>query len=410
MDSNSHEVKVPESTGSLRVLFKVFLSLLIVGAGVAGAAYIKNMKPETRKRKPVQMAALVKVQPVFPETRQVVVEAMGSVIPAREMVLKSRVAGEIVAIHPQFNEGGFLEKGALVFKIDPQDYTLDIIRKKKAVASADFALKLEQGHQDVARREWELLNDSQPATQEDLDLALRVPHLQKARSDLAAAMADLEQANTNLERTRVYAPFNTIVRSSDVEMGSQVSPQEPLAQLVGVDTYWVQVSIPIDRLKWITIPRGKNAQGSPVRIFYRGEFQRDGEVIKLLADLDPQGRMARVLVAVKDPLDLKLSSDNRLPTLLLGEYVRVEIEGQTVDNVYRLSRATLRDNARVWVADEEDKLDIRTAEIVWREADAVLVKKGLYPGERVVVSDLAIPVHGMPLSVQADVSKKVEKR
>ncbi len=395
------EPTAPRRTGRGWTALKVLLPLLILFAGIAGASYIKKKAPATRKRPPVKMTSLVEVQSVRPDSHQVTVSAMGVAIPAREMVLKARVSGEIIRMHRDFSEGGFLKKGERILRLDGKDHELAVIQKRRAVTEAEYLLKLELGRQDVAQREWELLKGDTPASPEDVELATRKPHLDKARADLAAARAELARAERDLARTIVRAPFNAIVRTTHVELGSQISAQEPLAELVGVDAYWIQASVPIDRLKWIDAPRVTGEPGAPARVIYRQEFERSGVVIKLLGDLAPEGRMARVLVEIPDPLDLKNPGGDR-PRLLLGEYVRVEIQGRRLDQVYRIPRSALRDNARLWIADEEDKLEIRAVDIVWRDADSVLAAGGLRPGDRVVASDLAAPAPGAPLSIRGE--------
>ena len=381
-----------------RWVAKGLLPLVVVGAGVFGMSYIKNSSPKAKKRPPEKHAALVQVEPLALSSQRVTVSAMGSVIPASEIELKSRVAGEVVEVSPDFVEGGFLKAGQPILKIDPQDYLLDIEQKKSAVTSARYALKLELGHQDVAKREWELLNQGKPADPLDLELALRKPHLEKARADLAAAEADLKQAKLILARTRVAAPFNAIVRSETVEVGSQVAAQEMLGELVGTDAYWVKASIPVDRLDWIRIPRKAGESGSHARVFYGDQQETAGQVIKLLGDLEAEGRMARILVAVEDPLGLKAGRGDQ-PPLLIGEYVRVEIEGRELKDVYRIPRAALRDNESVWIATADGRLEIRKVETLWRDADTVLLRDGLSPGELLVTSDIAAPVEGMALKV-----------
>jgi hypothetical protein len=128
-------------------------------------------------------------------------------------------------------------------------------------------------------------------------------------------------------------------------------------------------------------------------------------VIRLLGDLEPDGRMARVLVAVPDPLDLGRPADDRMP-LLIGDYVRVEIHGRRIDGVYRIPRSALRDNTRVWVATDQDRLSIRTVAVAWRDAETVLVQRGVAPGERLIISDLPAPVAGMALRIKGESPEK----
>lgn len=382
--------------GKWRWAFNILLCMIFIAVGIAGANYIKKTTPKARKRPPARIVPLVVTKTVSPTQHQVVVTAMGTVIPAQEMTLKSRVTGEVIQIHSEFIEGGYIKKGTEIIKIDDQDHKLAIARRESAVASSEYALKLEMGYQDVAKREWELLKGNQPADEKDIELALRKPHLAKAKADLAAAKAELKQAQLDLSRTTIRAPFNAVIRSKNVEIGSQVSTQDQLAELVGTDVYWIRVSIPVERLRWVRIPRADDGPGSEVRVLYRNGFHRQGKVIKLLGDLETEGRMARILVSVKDPLDIE-SSANGQPPLLIDEYVRVEIDGQMLENVYRIPRSALRDNTNLWLVDDENRLEIRPVQTVWRDTDIVLLREGLEPGDRFIISDLSKPVVGMPV-------------
>ena len=382
-----------------RWIVNVFLSLAVIGAGITGAAYISKSAPKANRRPPQKMTPLVQVVQVQPETHKVIVSAMGTVIPAREIVLESRVSGEIVFLHPEFTEGGFLEKGAQILRVDPQDYSLALTLAQAMVKDAESKLKQLEAEAESARDEWRnLYQDRQKGDSEPPPLLVKEPQLSAARAMLTAEKADVQKARLNLARTRIRSPFNTIVRAKNVDIGSQVSGQEKLAELVGTDEYWIQASIPVDRLSWIKIPRKRDESGSKVRIFYRNADERTGRVIKLLGALEAEGRMARILVEVKDPLGLKTAGNYQMP-LLIGEYVRIEIDGRQLQNVYRIPRATLRDDANLWIVSNDGKLDIRQVEIIWRDTQTVLLREGLEPGDRLIISDLPSPIPGMPVQV-----------
>jgi RND family efflux transporter MFP subunit len=293
--------------------------------------------------------------------------------------------------------------GDEVLRIDPVDYELAVRQKQSKVANSVYGMKLEQGYQDVAKREWELLGGKEDAKASDVELALRKPHLRKARADLGAAEAELAQARLNLARTRIHAPFNAVVRSRNVAIGSQVSTQDTVGELVGTDAYWIQASVPVDRLSWIAVPRRSGEAGAVVSIRYGGgRWTRDGQVIKLLSDLEPGGRMARILIEVDDPLDLAAnapSTQTHRPPLLIGEYVLMDIQGPEVADVFRIPRTALRDDDHVWIAGPGGTLSIRKVSPVWRGSETVLVADGLAEGDRLVVSELPAPVEGMPVRV-----------
>ncbi|BBO71510.1 hemolysin D [Desulfosarcina alkanivorans] len=376
-----------------RWLANLLLCLVIIAVGLGLAEYIKKTSPKAQKRVPQRNVPRVTVLALYPGDHQVSVSAMGSVVPAREMTLKSRVSGQVESIHPEFMTGGFIGQGERILKIDPEDYRLALARKESQLTNAQYELKVEMGYQEVAQREWTLLNSGKPAKPADVELALRKPHLAKAQSDVAAAQAELDQARLNLSRTDIRAPFNAIVRNQYVEIGSQVSTQDALADLVGTDEYWIRVSLPVDRLRWLRIPTRRSEAGSTATFHYRGH-QGSGRVIRLLGDLETQGRMARILVSVKDPLGLKAPQHDR-PPLLIGEYVRVAVQGERLTGVYRIPRSALRDNGTIWMVDASDTLRIQPVDTVWRDERMVLIANHIRPGDRLVVSDLAAPVDGM---------------
>jgi RND family efflux transporter MFP subunit len=381
-----------------RRLLRLIIALVIIAAGIAGAAYLKKSAPKTQKKPPVKWVPAVQVESLQPTRYQVMVSAMGTVIPARQIVLKSQVSGQIQWIHPEFTEGGFLKKGDLIIQLDDADYQLALAQKKKDLADSRYAFKIELGHQEVARREWKLLSGRHTGMGPESELALRKPHLEKVKAEMAAAEALVEKANLDLKRTRITAPFNAMVRSKSVDIGSQVSLQNPLADLVGTDVYWVQASIPVERLSWIHIPLRAGELGALAKIYYVRDHTIDGRVFRLMGDLSGEGRMARILIEVKDPVRHQGGNETD-PPLLIGEYVRLEIEGRSLENVYVVSRTTLRDEDTVWLVNADMTLAIRKVTPVWRGEENVVIQDDLKAGDRIIVSDLPAPVAGMDVRV-----------
>ena len=383
-------------------MINIFLSLIVIVAGIAGAVYITKSTPKARKRPPTRMTPLVQAVAVAPGDYAVTVSAMGTVIPAREIILEARVAGEIVAMHPNFTVGGFLEKDSEVLRIDPQDYQLALTLAQARVKDAESKLKLLEAEAASAKEEWrQLYRDRNQVDNEPPPLVFKQPQLSAAKAKLTAENADVRKAQLDLSRTRIRAPFNAIVRTKHVDIGSQVSGQERLAELVGTDEYWIQASIPVDRLDWMMIPRQPGDPGAKVRILHRNGYEITGAVIRLLGDLGSEGRMARILVEVKDPLNFKKDIKDQ-PALLIGEYVRIEIQGRELQNVFRIPRTALRDDSMIWVVNKDSNLDIRRVGTLWRDAKTVLLGEGLEPGDQLIVSDLPAPINGMPVQVEKE--------
>ena len=388
----------PAPIGWLGRILRLLLVLIILAAGGAVAYYWMTNKPKARRRRPEKQAVLVEVSRVTPATERVVVQAMGTVVASRTIQLASRVGGEIVAVSPEFVPGGHYATNERILQVDPRDYELVVRQRTSELTKAQSDLTLEMGQQSVAKGEYALLG--QDVKEGDKELLLRQPQLAMANATVSAAQAARAKAQLDLARTDIVAPFNAVVQSRNVDLGAQVSVGSPLATLLCTDEYWVQASIPLDELRWIGIPQVSDKEGSTVRVYHEAAWGADafrvGTVDRLMTDLEPQGRMARMMIAVKDPLDRSASPAKRHP-LILGQYVRVEIEGRDLPGVVRIPRTALRDGNRVWVMTPDSTLDIHQVDIVWGGSDHVLVRDGLADGDLLVTSDLGAPVQGMAL-------------
>lgn len=367
-------------------LLTALLCLLVLLGGAALAVYFLKTRPTPPQRPPVQIAPLVETMPVKPGTETITVQVMGTVVPARETNIKAEVAGTVRQVSADFEPGGVISAGKPLLRLETEDFKLAVQTKKAALKQARADLALERGYQDVARHEWEILSREGQAVGSS-DLALRKPQLAQAQAKLLQAEASLAQAELDLRRTTISAPFTALVLQRNVNLGARVSTQETLGQLVDVSQYWVEASVPVDQLPWVALP-AKDRPGAVARITANGRERATGHVLRLLGNLEDQGRMARILISVPDPLKAQ-------PTpILLGEYVRLDIEGAQLSDVIRLPRAALRDNDTVWTV-RDGLLHIRQVTVVWRDHEDVLVGPGLSSGDLVVTSDLSTPIAGM---------------
>jgi len=392
-----------------RLVTRVLLPVVVIAAGVGGAVYLSRSRPAPRKRKPAGGGAIVRVETVTPTDQRVVVHAMGTVLPAQAISLQARVGGEVVWISPNLAPGGRFRKGEVILRLDPQDYELVLAQRRGDLARAEYEHTLELGRQEIARGEWARHDKAKEASALDLELALRKPHLAKAEAALEAAKAVLERAQLDLRRTEVRAPFNCTVIQEHVDVGAQVTPQTQLAALAGTDAFRVQVSVPVDRLKWLTIPQNGGEEGSRAVIRQAtaaaNPGEREGRIVRLLSSLEPEGRMARVLVEVADPLGLDAPDAGRLP-LFLGSYVNVALEGAELRGVFAIPRPAVREGKQVWLMTADGKLSIREVEIVWRGPEVVFVRDGIKAGDRMVLSNISAPVEGLPLRTEEQARAK----
>jgi RND family efflux transporter MFP subunit len=391
-----------EKGGELGWVVTSFVCLAIVGIGAGLLYYIYTSEPSAERTEATRTTAmLVDVTTADTGTYRPRIEAMGTVQPARDIILRPRVSGKIIDRADAFTPGGFAKAGDTLVEIDEADYRNTLEQRQSELSQARSDLKIEMGRQDVARQEYELLEKE--LSQENRALVLREPQLEAARAQLEAARAAVEQARLNLNRTSIEAPFDAQIITRNVNVGSQVSAGDNLARLVGLDTYWVETTVPLSELRWLDFPDTPGVPAPMVRIENRSAWPdseyRMGRLFKLVGTLEDRTRMARVLVSVEDPL-LRETTNADSPPLIIGSFVKTHIRGEKLRNVIRLQREYVREDETVWVM-KKGELDVRDVHVVYRDADHAYIRGGLEPGEKIVTTNITTVVEGSPLRLNS---------
>ncbi|MFP4391635.1 MAG: efflux RND transporter periplasmic adaptor subunit [Desulfohalobiaceae bacterium] len=380
----------------MKKVLKILLPVLFLALGAAVAwQYISSKPTVSRQRPQAQEVPGVEVVSAHKEDVQTSVSAMGTVVPARQITLRSEVGGTVLETAEDFTPGGVLQQGSTVLRIDPRDYEIEVQKQESALAQARAEMRQEEGRQDVARQELDMLQQGSKPQLQETDLALRLPQLEKARAEVSSASSSLDKAKLDLFRTQVKAPFRALVLEQEAYQGSTVGTQDKLATLVDTREYHVRVKVPLESLKLLDLQSGQKRQVQISSQSGAGEWT--GSTLRLTGEVDEQTRMATLLVRVQDPLGL----DSQQEQLLLDEYVRARIQGQVLEDVFALPRKALRDQDRIWIY-ADGQLKIRQADVIWRDQERIYLRQGLQEGEQVIVSDLSTPVSGMELQVLDD--------
>ena len=382
----------------LAALTKVIISALIIAAAVWLYRYQLRTSPQAKRTKPPTRAKLVEIMPVTRVNYTTVVTAMGTITPAQEVIIRPQVIGQIVELSPLIIPGGFVNADDMIVTIDTRDYEIAVQQRKSGVAKAEEYLKIEHGNQVIAKQEYDLLGEI--VTEQDSELMLRKPQLESAIAAVDSAKSALTKAQLDLSRCEIKSPFNAVVRQKHVDVGAAVTGNSTIATLTGTDKAWVEVMVRSDQLKWLTIPETNGETGSEVTIRYDKVWGVDkfrvGKVLRLGVELETQALWAKLLVEIEDPFCLK-PENKELPRLLVGTYVRCDIQGSTLKGVYPVNRSHLRDNDTVWIMTGDNKLEIRKVNIILGQSDKVYIDQGLKEGERLLMTDLSAPVASMPL-------------
>ncbi len=367
----------------------------IVAATTAIVAVIYATEPQAvqegaTKRTPM----LVEVTSVQRGDFQPELVALGSVRPSQDVEIAPQVSGQVIALGEDFVPGRTVAENAVIVRLDPADARNRLEQQRSALRQAESDLALERGRQAVAAIEREQIGGDISPEQEAL--VLREPQLAAAEARVTAARSAVRQAELDLERTTVRAPFDALVLSRDVGTGSQVRPSSILGRLVATDHFWVEVSLPARRLGELDV--GSRPE---VRLRDRASFpegaSRVGRLDSIVRQVDDQTRLARLLVIVDDPL--ALDPHTKGPPLLAGAFVEARIPGTVLTDVVRLERELLRQGDTVWVM-ESGALRIRNVEVVVEDAEHAYLRAGLADDAQVVTTNLATVTDGAPLRLE----------
>jgi RND family efflux transporter MFP subunit len=377
---------------------KLLVTLGILGVGVVGVAVIVALKPKAVPQTPPPRTPVVRVISADPSPLQFVVKAHGTVVPRRDGELVPQVSGNIEWISPLLASGGFFDEGEVLVRIDRADY--EVARESARAAVARTESENRRASRELSRQK--RLADRSVASETNLDDALNKARV--AEAALREAKARLEQAERDLSRTELVAPYAGRVRSADVDVGQFVSRGMAIARIYSVDVAEVRLPVPDSELDYLELPlldRGEADEAGP-RVLLRARFGgRDhvweGRITRTEGEIDPRSRMVHVIAQVADPYGRTLSDEERrgrMP-LAVGLFVEAEIMGRKVDSAVELPRAALRADDKVLVVDAESKLYARPVDLLRVEADRVIVGDGLQAGDRVVVTPLRVAIDGM---------------
>ena len=376
------------------LIVKIILPVGIVALGFGVYGLLQAMKPEPEKKDEPPRALSVFVQPVTRSDVPLKVTTQGEVRARTEVDIVAQVAGRVVEVSAEFVEGGVVEPGVPLIVVEPTDYEFVVLQAEARVAEAEVRVLQADADANVARYQ---LRDAKGAS----DLALKKPQVAEAQASLKAAMADLQQARTNLERTRITLPFHGRVISTSVDIGQYVTPGTPIGRAFGHDVVEIRLPLNDSQLASLGLPIGfvaAEGEGLAVDVTARvagREQQWMGELRRLDAAVDPGSRMIFGIAEVRNPYSTGVS-DFGMP-LAVGLFVNAEISGREIQDAYIIPRHALRAGDQVYVVNGQGRLEIRSVDVTYSSSDEAVIGSGLEVGDQVIVSSIRNPIEGMSL-------------
>jgi multidrug resistance efflux pump len=192
--------------------------------------------PKQRKRVfplLITLAAIVIALTLWRETWDVYMEApwtRDGTVRVYVVTMAPEVAGRIVQLRVADNQ--FVHKGDLLMVIDPRDYTIAV---HLASAAVERAQATAQNAEREAERRAQLSNIAVTTEQRQTFSANAVI----SQAQYQQALADLDQARVNLERTEIRSPVNGWVTNLLAQLGDYASVGQNRISIIDADAFWV---------------------------------------------------------------------------------------------------------------------------------------------------------------------------
>lgn len=407
------------------VLAALSLGLLAYAAQLVGGAVQEYMARETKAPPARERVFAVGVVRAVSGTENPILESFGEVKSRRTLELRAATGGRVVTLSDAFEDGGAVQAGSELIRIDPADAQADFERAEADMLDAEAEVR-------DAERSIALARDEEAAAQEQADLRQRVYERQvnlaergvgtaantetaelaasaarqavlSRRQAVSQAEARMDQTQTRLARARIalreaekeladttlIAPFDGTLSDTNVVQGRLVSANEKLAVLIDPDM--LEVSFRVSTAQYARL---LDNAGALVPASVTATLDVSG------IDLTATGIISRASVAVGEGQTGRLvfARLDQSVGFKPGDFVTVNVQEPPLDEVVRLPAAALDSSNTVLVLGEDDRLEAIAVTLVRRQGDDVLVRGAGLAGREVV--EARSPLLGVGIAVR----------
>lgn len=332
-------------------ILALLVTVTIFGLGLAVSAKKERLAKEKARAEMAERSIIsVVTQKIIPMNMVNRIELPAVVEAWDDLLIKSEVVGKVVAVYVK--EGQRVDKGASIVQVDPRDY-------KNRLAEIEAQQRLAEINFDRLQK----LIDQGAVAQAEYD---------KAAATLNELSASRLNAQLDLERCTIKAPFAGIINDLPAILGMLLAHGDPVAQLLDIERLKVEVAIP-------------EAEVAAVRNISESKI--------IFAALDNLTVMGKKIFLARKPLTssmvytLRLAVDNPEGKILPGMFARVDIikkEWPHGIGVPLFSVLTQGDKHYVYVV-QDDIAHKRMVTTGFLEGWKIQITSGLKENEQVVI-------------------------
>ncbi len=288
--------------------------------------------------------AQVGVVEVTASSYNAVVRGYGQVTPQDSLSLVAQVSGQVMQVSPSFKTGVLVPQNTVLASIDDTSYRQALASATSTYQSALVSLEEERLQGAQAQDEWQRSGlDGKPLS----DLVLREPQFKAAQAALDEAQQSVNSAKRDLTFTMLSAPFNALVVSRDISLGSFVQAGSAVATLYSANM--AEVAIGLSPSQWARLPAvaANNASDAPLNWPVTLKDTTTGDtwqanIVRAEWHQDDTTRQRNAIAVIENPL-------TQHTPLLFGSFVHAEIKGKALQNVWKIPASAVSQKQEVWL-------------------------------------------------------------
>jgi multidrug efflux system membrane fusion protein len=317
--------------------------------------------------------AVVEVTPVVFKPLRQWSEFTGRLEAVDSVDIHPRVSGFVDGV--RFQQGARVRKGEVLFQIDPRPYQAEVDRYAAELERARAKATLAAANADRGER----LMEQNAVAQSELERLQA--EAKSAAADVGAAQAALRNAQLNLSFTRVVSPIDGRVSRAEITKGNLVSTSDRLTTVVSDGP--IYASFDTDEQTYLKYASAERGKAAPV---YLGLMDEDG--------FPHKGRLAFIDNAVNEKsgtINGRGLFDNPDGRFTPGMFARIKLVSTDVETVALApERALGTDLGKrfVLVLSADSHVEYRPVVLGQAVGELRIVREGLKPGDKVVVSGL----------------------
>ncbi len=332
---------------------------------------------------PAPPAVEVVIESVVQRDVAVTSEWIGTTEGAVDAEIRAQVSGYLISRN--FEEGTLVEKGSILFRIDPRSYRTALEQARADLGRAQAAL----GKADLDVNRFTPLVAEGAVSRQELDNAIQFQR--SARAGLEGARATIEKAELDLSFTEIRSPVHGVAGIARAQLGDLVGPGDPMPLTNVSQLDPIRVSFPLSEREYLRF-------ATRIREVVEGREATNSVPLSLvLADGSVWPHIGRVVPAASavdqatGTFLMRGEFSNPENLLRPGQYARVRGVTGTAKNALLVPQraiAELQGVFQVAVVKDDDTVELRVVEPGVVDGSLQVIETGLAPGERIVVEGI----------------------